>query len=64
MSNLEYRLSLSSKIVWFNVLNALDKSKYMVIGILPFSILLVIVSMMSRAAKSVECLLQKPYCPS
>ena len=42
-----------SKIVRFNVLNIWA---YMVIGILPFSFLLVIVSMMLRAANSVECL--------
>ena len=34
------------------------------LGILPFSILFVIVLMTTRAANSVECLLRKPYCPS
>ena len=47
-----------------NITNALDRSIYNAVGVLPDSISLLIVSTSFTTAYSVEWLVRKPYCCS
>ena len=46
------------------VSKAFDRLRYILIGIFPLSISIVIRSIFSKTANSVECPRLKPYCPA